>query len=340
MTIRTLPRRFARDAVDRALIWRYRRRLARITPWLQDAGWMHERDRLVQRVTRSGVWVIGTGVGVAKIPLHDDAAESLRREHDALAALSRSDHDPKLASLLPTPLDTQEFEGRRWYLQRSLAGHPPQALLRTHAPEVIRSAVGALVMLARAPSDADLMTDERVTALTEEDVNELRRAFASEDQRQLGLQRRMEQLHRALAGQRVRVGWVHGDFWPGNLLVRTDADPSHVELAGIVDWDRARQSDVCLLDLVNLVTYTGKIVHGRELGEEIAATASIGLLETANARIFDAYLEQLGQERTPGLIEAAALLFWFRFAAANLRRYPERRADRRWMRRNVDVMLI
>lgn len=338
MTIRTLSRKLARDAVDWALTSRNRRRLAQITPWLREAGWVRDADPVVQRVTRSGVWVIATDVGIAKIPLHHKAAESLRREHRALLALSRG-AEGTLAALLPTPLDSREFDGHRWYLQRRLAGNPPTELLRTREADVVRSAVGALGMLARAASLTDLMTDSRVTGLIDRDVDELRRSFTGGSRRQLGLERRLDQLHAALQGQRVSVGWVHGDFWPGNLLVRAHEDSPRVELTGIVDWDRARQDDICLLDLINLVAYSGKIVHGRELGEEIAATVSIGRLGTANARLFDEYLEHHGQERTPRLIEAVALLFWLRFVAANLRRYPDRRADRRWMRRNVDVML-
>ena len=40
------------------------------------------------------------------------------------------------------------------------------------------------------------------------------------------------ELCEALAGRRVAVGWVHGDFVPGNVLV----DPDSARVTGIVDW--------------------------------------------------------------------------------------------------------
>src|SRR5581483_8738220 len=30
------------------------------------------------------------------------------------------------------------------------------------------------------------------------------------------------ELHTALSGREVQVGWIHGDFWPSNLLVNAD----------------------------------------------------------------------------------------------------------------------
>ncbi|MFN8567188.1 MAG: aminoglycoside phosphotransferase family protein [Kouleothrix sp.] len=71
-------------------------------------------------------------------------------------------------------------------------------------------------------------------------------------------------LRRRLIGSELPFGWVHGDFWPGNLLVRPAG-----ELSGIIDWDRALPGQLPLLDILHLFAYMRKMHRHIELGEAI-----------------------------------------------------------------------
>lgn len=61
----------------------------------------------------------------------------------------------------------------------------------------------------------------------------------------------VETLRRRLAAVRVPAGVVHGDFWPGNLLV------SNGEVSGVIDWEMARLDGPATCDLARFaVTYS------------------------------------------------------------------------------------
>ena len=54
-------------------------------------------------------------------------------------------------------------------------------------------------------------------------------------------------LHARLSGQRVGRGLVHGDFWPGNLLIRDG------QVSGVIDWENSRPDGHLTRDLARFV---------------------------------------------------------------------------------------
>ena len=54
-------------------------------------------------------------------------------------------------------------------------------------------------------------------------------------------------LHARLSGQRVGRGLVHGDFWPGNLLIRDG------QVSGVIDWENSRPDGYLTRDLARFV---------------------------------------------------------------------------------------
>jgi aminoglycoside phosphotransferase (APT) family kinase protein len=54
-------------------------------------------------------------------------------------------------------------------------------------------------------------------------------------------------LHARLGGQRVGRGLVHGDFWPGNLLIRDG------QVSGVIDWENSRRDGHLTRDLARFV---------------------------------------------------------------------------------------
>ena len=58
---------------------------------------------------------------------------------------------------------------------------------------------------------------------------------------------RLAGVRRRLRLHRAPTTWVHGDFWPGNLLVEGD------EITGVVDWERSEQAGGPLRDPIRFV---------------------------------------------------------------------------------------
>jgi aminoglycoside phosphotransferase len=58
---------------------------------------------------------------------------------------------------------------------------------------------------------------------------------------------RLGGVQRRLRGRRATTSWVHGDFWPGNLLVAGDA------ITGVVDWERSERIGGRLRDPIRFV---------------------------------------------------------------------------------------
>jgi aminoglycoside phosphotransferase (APT) family kinase protein len=144
-----------------------------------------------------------------------------------------------------------------------------------------------------------------------------------------------ELLRRQLHGRELPFSWTHGDFWPGNLLMQQLGGA----ITGIVDWDRASADQLPLHDLLHLLAYTRKMQRRSELGEEIVSYLLPAAFDKHEATLVREALEALGLPADARFFQAATLLYWLRFAAANLSRYPAFRSDSRWLRNNVFLVL-
>ena len=142
-------------------------------------------------------------------------------------------------------------------------------------------------------------------------------------------------LHSQIAGRELPFAWTHGDFWPGNLLI----DSAKGAISGIVDWDRASADQIPLHDLLHLLAYTRKLQRRSELGEEIVSyllPAAFGKYERS---LVKEAINQLDLPTSVDFFRAITLLYWLRFAATNLSRYPAFQRDSRWLKHNVFLVL-
>ena len=125
----------------------------------------------------------------------------------------------------------------------------------------------------------------------------------------------------------LSAGWIHGDYWPANILV-DDAGA----VSGIVDWDSAEPDELAAHDVFHLVLYARKLRRRQALGAVVADLLEgsldadeIGVLERASA-------PELG-------LRSTALLYWLRFIEANLRRQPGLATSERWIASNVGAVV-
>ena len=76
----------------------------------------------------------------------------------------------------------------------------------------------------------------------------------------------------------LSAGWVHGDYWPANILV-DDAGA----VTGIVDWDSAEPDELAAHDVFHLVLYARKLRRHEALGATVADLLG-GALDVTRAR--------------------------------------------------------
>jgi aminoglycoside phosphotransferase (APT) family kinase protein len=273
---------------------------------------------------------------VLKVGLTQEARRSLSREGAVLSALAA---DPRMECrrhLLPGLLADGELDGAGYLLQRALHGRNAVSLLGT-APaarlqELAADAIGSLHERTGVPAVAGVTCVDRWLA---EPVRRAGRAALAchGTKGRLELSRLTADVRTALIGRRLRVSWVHGDFWLGNVLV--DRDGSTV--TGVVDWDAAGNHELPVLDLLHLVVYTRTLLERRELGgvvRDLVEGEGWTARELALLRSCDFQFD-----RDADYARASLLLCWLRHVASNLAQSKHYLHSHVWLARNVEPVL-
>ena len=129
--------------------------------------------------------------------------------------------------------------------------------------------------------------------------------------------------------ERLPRGFVHGDFWHGNLLVDGG------RLTGVVDWDASGPGRLPLLDYLHLIT---NAEHTRRRGSHLGETIVSFLLPWAagggNAPARELFTRTTGGDLDPPTLEALVAAYWFDYVAYQLHTYADR-SDPRWLGPNV-----
>jgi O-antigen/teichoic acid export membrane protein len=143
--------------------------------------------------------------------------------------------------------------------------------------------------------------------------------------RRLSLRLIRSELHAALERQAVELGWTHGDFTLGNIVV--GGDPETV--VGVVDWGSASAEGIPELDTYHLWLTARAEATGREFGEIVTDV-----------------LTNDGLERDTGFARASSLrhrdlvlLVWLNHVAHNLHTNQSYRRQWFWRMANVDLVL-
>jgi Phosphotransferase enzyme family len=268
----------------------------------------------------------GGGGALVRIADGAPARAGLHRAAAALAAL-RASAGPAGAALLPEVLGQGLAGGRAWLVERRLSGVPGRRFLADpRAREAMLFATVAAIRSLQAP------IERSVDAPLLEGWLDDRAARIAEIVDDGGFQGLADRLRRALTGRVIATGWIHGDLWPGNVLV----DRAGGVVTGIVDWDSAAADEPLFLDRLHLALTTRRLVQREPLGRVIA-TLLTGGAWTADDRVA---LGGTPDEVFDGLApDDAVWLGWLQAIAANLERHPQLGRDRRWLEDNVRGVL-
>jgi len=338
----------------------------RLRPVLRNqvAGWLRPRERrwtaavaahLVTNATprwetgwrTTSVAVTSTSVTIAtvarpgsprryvvKIPWTAAGVAGLRRQAAVLETLGREPRLSGLRAVLPHCVDQGEIEGRHYSVEEALPGVSASALMlrRDGRDALLRSAttvIGDLHARTREPAVLDRSTVQGWVDVPLRRIEKciLTRPHSTRFLDAVGRVR--EELVAVLVGRTVHVSWIHGDFWPGNVLA---VSPSG-RVTGVVDWDCAGPGQLPLHDLLHLHVLARRLAGGGELGEIVVRSLGRGIDQTlavASAEVV-AWLDTIPPR-------AALLLYWLRHVLL----FIDSEGDHdkpRWLRGNVERVL-
>jgi aminoglycoside phosphotransferase (APT) family kinase protein len=297
--------------------------------------------------TRSDVVVALIAVGtqneprlVLKLPLTPDAERSTTGHRQVVVTLHEMPELRPFCAFVPRPIAWGEQHGRPYYVETALPGVGAADLVRREAePVALRQDAAQLIrQLHIATLRRQVVDETRFAQLAGDDLAFLDQLAAGWPEAVL-LRQKLEQLEdllrQQIAGRELPFSWTHGDFWPGNLLIQ----PEDGAIGGVVDWDRAGADQMPLHDLLHLLAYTRKLQRRSELGEEIVAYLLPAAFDRYERSLVKEALDQLDLPANIEFFRAITLVYWLRFAATNLSRYPAFQSDAHWLQNNVFLVL-
>jgi O-antigen/teichoic acid export membrane protein len=290
---------------------------------LRDGKWRHERA--LATVSDTAVIMVRArqrGSAVLRVAATTNAVASLHRELGVLNRLRSEDRLGAWRELLPVPLSTGKVRGDGAFLLTSrLPGRsvqPGQAYGLTVA--AIR-AITPLHALSRTVRPVDAAMLDRWVDQPAQRISAAMGLNGSFD----GM---VASLRKDLAGRQVALGWTHGDFHPGNLLIDGSG-----QVSGIVDWSQAREQDLLALDIAFWLLTAPAAGQPREFGARVAAGPE--------RHWTPAERSLLDSGPDCGLIPVRTLLTltWLRHVADNFGKSERYARSLLWARRNVMPVL-
>jgi aminoglycoside phosphotransferase (APT) family kinase protein len=181
----------------------------------------------------------------AKVPTTSAAAGKVRHEAMVLASLDR-DRLGAISWTIPEVAEMVEHMGWPVLVTTALPGRVMLASYHqwrhTARPLSVKDdfeAAGRWLMeFQREPA----MPDANLAEMTDGVAAELARRFG-DDAFTTGDVEALVTIHDRLDGHQVGRGLVHGDFWPGNLLM------SDGGVSGVIDWECSRPDGLLTRDL-------------------------------------------------------------------------------------------
>ncbi len=323
------------------------------TAWRRGAGRLHRR-RAVELVpgllatigdpakrwvagpplvssTRTAVVPLGPPgrppVAVAKLPGTRVGATSQQREGRALDALAAEPAVGDFTRFLPLRMTDGYVGAQPFVLERAMPGIAADSMPGKAAASVAVGAASAIGLLHARTARAAVVDAALLRRWVDVRIDVLARATRRKDTL-AALRRR---LHVAWAGRRVEIGWVHGDFWLGNVMV----DPATGAAAGFVDWEWAARDELPAQDLVYACLHARMQAGRGELGDVVAEMLRLPAWEDTERALHGAAHAPVG----PGIDPDVLLLVWLRQVAANLTQSPGLAHNPLWVLRNVASVL-
>lgn len=144
-------------------------------------------------------------------------------------------------------------------------------------------------------------------------------------------------LRQSLLGLELEVGWTHGDFHLGNVLIDDLGD--HV--VGVVDWGRAESDGLTVLDGFTLIVLERAKSAGEEISSfvlELLRDVGLPLADRAHSDLLGELQALLSRDSSVDL-RCLLMLTWLKHVANNLKNEDRTRSHGLWRLRTVDLVL-
>jgi Phosphotransferase enzyme family len=280
----------------------------------------------------------GPVVAILKLPRTHDATMSLHRQAIALAALHADDRLGMWRTFLPERVAQGQIGGWLYVVEKAIYGrNASKVISNPRARERLQTAATATINALHQRTSNSVVVDQALIERWVEQPLELIGysipMLTGSSRHLIAITRLNVELHRALCGRTVYTSWIHGDFWPGNLLTT----PGGGELVGIIDWEFAAPHELPLHDILHLLLYTRKLVRRCELGDVIQ--------ELLTGAPWDDHERALLEKVAPEFIGGAAglrtmlALYWLRHVGSNLFQNAAYCRNRVWVTRNIEAVL-
>ena len=267
---------------------------------------------------------------VVKVAQAEEPILALTRHERVLRSLHANDRLVAWSPVLPVVLWSGRQRGTTVLVERFIAGYLATDLVADPGQRVgvMRASLRAISDLHQRTRRMTIVDDRLLEAWVHSPARALAGAGVALDRG--GLERIADEVSAVLMGRTLPIGWMHGDFWLGNVLIGQDGS-----IAGILDWDRATPDGWAVHDLLHLAVSTRLILEGTDVGMTVAS-----ILEDPADAIRAMLHDDAAAPDLPDdadALRASVLLYWLRYvswppAASNLQ-------SSRWVRRNITTVI-
>jgi aminoglycoside phosphotransferase (APT) family kinase protein len=234
-------------------------------------------------------------------------AASLSRETLVLKQLRNYPLPPSLQALLPTRLAAGDIAGHGFTVDEAMPGsqHLGPNLARDLA------AISLIGKLHHATAQEMTIDHETLAAWLGaplRTITALLRRFPLPLSRD-ALNRLAARVQRDLLGKSVKVSWIHGDFWAGNLLVEGVSE----SITGIIDWDLAAFPELPVHDVFHMLLLSRTLARRESLGQVVARLLNGGSWTTDERKLLEMAVWAIADDVDQSTL---LLLYWLRYVAA------------------------
>jgi hypothetical protein len=260
------------------------------------------------------------------------ASDSLDWERLALHALREDERLGDWRALLPDLLANGHIGSTAYLVEERLPGWTLGDWAAD--PGLLRASADAINRLHRATARDAMIGSDLLERAVVEPARMLigalthRRAQRSNIE---ALERLTDDLCSSLEGRVTVLSWIHGDYWPGNILTGGNG-----QVNGIVDWEFARPDDLPCFDVATLILHARTESRGQYLGRVVRdLLASSAWSPTERALLDDTVDDLAGLD-----LETLLLLTWLRHIGRTIPRCRFRFLDEGlWIHSQVDTLL-
>lgn len=275
---------------------------------------------------------------VVKTAKTQAGARSLERQANTLRCLQAEARLSDWYKLMPTLLAWGNVDNQTCLIETRLAGTNGKHLINeTELNPKLLSDAALLISEFHQRTATLTIIDERLCQLWVEDrLNDIRQIKAvtwRQVDRDVCLDKLNDELHKALLGQTLPVGWVHGDYTLENILF----DPQTGFIIGIVDWELAAPNDLPQLDLVMLLLSTRMLQNHCQWDGVVQQLVTDADWQSAEKIILRQGNLILQSQALPW--RTAIILCWLRHVQANLVKSQRYATNNLWIAKNVDTVL-